>query len=99
MHNKTPTRERAREVCANIAPGEIVVFDKAYVDFEHLTDLAKRGVWWVTRAKDNMAFREVVNNHTKSHEIIIKDLFIALMDKLEGMPMRRVEVRVEVDGR
>lgn len=31
--------KRAREVCANIAAGEIFVFDKAYVDFEHLFDL------------------------------------------------------------
>ncbi len=48
--------KRAREVCAGIAPGEIVVFDKAYVDFDHLADLDARGVWWVTRAKDNMTY-------------------------------------------
>ena len=28
--------KRAREVCADIQEGEIVLFDKAYVDFEHL---------------------------------------------------------------
>jgi hypothetical protein len=35
--------KRAREVCASIAAGEIVVFDKAYVDFDHLFDLDQRG--------------------------------------------------------
>jgi hypothetical protein len=89
--------KRAREVCATIAPGEIVVFDKAYVDFDHLFDLNQRGVWWVTRAKDNMKFR-VVKNQTKGHENIIKDQIIALQGRHKGMRLRRVEAWVEVDG-
>ncbi len=57
--------KRAREVCSDIAPGEIVVFDKAYVDFKHLSDLDQRGIWWVTRSKDNMKVR-VVSTRTLS---------------------------------
>lgn len=49
--------KRAREMCAGIDAGEIVLFDKAYVDFEHLHDLDARGVFWVTRAKDNLQCR------------------------------------------
>ncbi len=90
--------KRAREVCATIAEGEIVVFDKAYVDFDHLADLDARGVWWVTRAKDNMKFR-VVGNHTRGHENIIKDQIVALQGKHKGMRLRRVEAWVEVDGK
>ena len=89
--------KRAREVCATIAAGEIVVFDKAYVDFDHLSDLNLRDVSWVTRAKDNMKFR-VLKNHTKGHENIIKDQLIALQGKHQGMKLRRVEAWVEVDG-
>lgn len=89
--------KRAREVCATILSGEIVVFDKAYVDFDHLSDLDARGVWWVTRAKDNMQFR-VVKNHSTGHENIIKDQIIALQGKHKGMKLRRVEAWVEVDG-
>ncbi len=37
--------KRVREVCAGISPGEIVVFDKAYVDFECLRDLDQREFW------------------------------------------------------
>lgn len=96
---KQHDNKRAREVCATIAPGEIVVFDKAYVDFEHLFDLNHRGVWWVTRGKDNMAFRVVVKNHTKGHENILKDQIIELKGKHKGMLLRRVEARVEVDGK
>jgi IS5 family transposase len=90
--------KRAREVCAGIADGEIVVFDKAYVDFAHLSDLDARGVQWVTRAKDNMKSR-VVKTVTKGKQNIIKDQIIALTGaKHKGMQMRRVEARVEVDG-
>src|SRR6266567_2385845 len=34
--------KRARELCAGIKAGEIVIFDKAYVDFAHLADLSLR---------------------------------------------------------
>ena len=49
--------KRAREMCAGIGAGEIVLFDKAYVDFPHLFDLNNRGIFWVTRSKDNMKSR------------------------------------------
>ncbi len=51
--------KRARELCAGIKAGEIVIFDKAYVDFAHLADLCVRRVFWVTRAKDNLRFKVV----------------------------------------
>ena len=35
--------KRAREVCAAVQAGEIVLFDKAYVDFDHLFDLLCAG--------------------------------------------------------
>jgi hypothetical protein len=88
--------KRAREVCAGIAAGEIVVFDKAYVDFDHLVDLHDRGVWWVTRAKDNMRYHAVKNLPT-GDDNIIKDQIVALKGR-KGMRVRRVEAWVEVDG-
>ena len=48
---------RARELCAGLKDGEIALLDKAYVHFDHLFDLAQRGVFWVTRAKDNFTFK------------------------------------------
>ena len=50
---------RARELCAAVQPGEIVIFDKAYLDFAHLADLSLREVFWVTRAKDHLRYRVV----------------------------------------
>ena len=76
---------------------QIVVFDKAYVDFLHLSELGARGVWWVTRAKDNLKWR-AVRNLTKGRENIVKDQVVALQGKHKGMRVRRVEAWVEVDG-
>ncbi len=87
--------KRAREVCAGIAAGEIVVFDKAYVDFDHLADLDARGVWWVTRAKDNMSFR-VRRNLVKDEGKILRDQMVQIDG---GRVVRRVEAWVEVDGK
>lgn len=89
--------KRARELCAGLKPGEIVVFDKAYVDFLHLAELEDRGVCWVSRAKDNMLFR-VKKNLLKNEGNIIKDQIIVLTGKHKGMKMRRIEAWVEVDG-
>ena len=47
--------------------GEVVVFDKAYVDFKHLTPLASRGVSWVTRSKENMLY-EVMGQQATAGE-------------------------------
>jgi len=89
---------RAREVCAGISPGEIVVFDKAYVDFEHLHDLDQREVWWVSRAKENMAYK-VKKTLTKGVKGIVKDQLIVLKSpKHKGMLLRRVEAHVEIEG-
>ena len=89
--------KRAREVCATIQSGEIVVFDKAYVDFDHLSDLNARGVWWVTRAKDNFKYH-VVKNLTTGHGGIVKDQIVSLKGRHKGMQVRRVDAWVEVDG-
>ena len=85
---------KAREVCAGIAEGEVVVFDKAYIDFEHLADLDRRGVWWVTRAKDNMSFR-VRRNLARNEGKIVRDQMVQIEN---GMVVRRVEAWVEVEG-
>ncbi len=94
--------KRAREVCAGLEEGEVVVFDKAYVDFEHLHGLDQRGVQWVTRAKDNLCCRAVRNLPVKKGGKVVKDQVVKRTgDKfkhLKGWTLRRVEAWVEVDG-
>ncbi len=88
---------RAREMCAGLQEGEIGLFDKAYIDFSHLADLDARGVWWVTRAKDNMRYRSV-KILRKNEGDIVRDEIIRLTGKHQGLELRRVEAWVEVDG-
>ncbi len=94
--------KRARELCAGLEEGEVVVFDKAYVDFEHLHDLDLRGVQWVTRAKDNFRYRALRNLPVNKGGNVVKDQIVKLTgDKfkhLKGWTLRRVEAWVEVDG-
>ena len=92
---------RAHELCAGVAAGEIVIFDKAYVDFAHLADLAMRQVWWVTRAKDNMAYRVGKKlQHRRDRNILHDDLIRLTGPAAQPYPveLRRVVALVEVDG-
>jgi len=92
--------KRAWELCAGVKSGEIVLFDKGYVDFGHLQDLDQRGVFWVTRAKDNMAY-EVVKKMPQSRDPkILADEVIVLSNPNKPSPelMRRIVAIVEVDG-
>jgi hypothetical protein len=94
---------RAREVCAGIRAGEIVIFDKAYLDFAHLWNLTQRGVFWVTRAKDDLACR-VKKKLPKSKDArILRDELIELTVHVSRRDypqvLRRIAARVEVDGR
>jgi hypothetical protein len=93
---------RARELCANIHAGEIVIFDKAYVDFDHLADLAAREVFWVTRAKDNLQCRVVRKLQDGVQGNILRDDLIALtnppVQKVYPVELRRVTAMVAVDG-
>jgi IS4 transposase len=90
---------RARELCADLKSGEIALFDKGYVDFEHLRDLDERGVFWVTRAKENMAYT-LAHRLTKPQGKIVRDEAIILNDLDKPAPelMRRVVALVPVEG-
>jgi len=92
----------AREVCADIRAGEIVTFDKAYVDFTHLFCLTDRGVFWVSRAKENMQY-EVVCEHTPKTETILRDVCIRLTGPKSARDypdeLRLIEAIVEIDGK
>ena len=93
---------RARELCAAVQPGEIVIFDKAYLDFAHLADLSLREVFWVTRAKDHLRYRVVRRLQQGSVGNILRDDAIGLRIEVSRKDypecLRRVIALVEVDG-
>lgn len=92
--------KRARELCADLKSGEIALFDKGYVDFGHLRDLDERGVFWVTRAKENLAYQVVKKMPRSKDDKILRDEIIQLKDPDKAAPelMRRIVALAEVDG-
>jgi hypothetical protein len=93
---------KAHSVCAGLESGEIAVFDKAYTDFKHLHVLTARGVWWVTRAKDNLTGRVIERLQTTDNPRILSDELIELTvfcsRRDYPQPLRRVVALVEVEG-
>jgi len=95
--------KRARELCAAIKAGEIVIFDKAYIDFAHLADLCQRMVFWVTRAKDNLCLKVVRRYQRGAVGKVLRDDLIRLTTPAsrKDFPelMRRIVALVEIDGK
>jgi hypothetical protein len=90
----------AYELCSNINAGEIVVFDKAYIDFVHLNRLNNRKVFWVTRAKDNMQYKTVKENKV-SGKVLRDDIITLTIAKTHSQypkNLRFVEALVEIKG-
>ena len=94
---------RAPALCAHLQEGEIALFDKAYVNFTHLYGLCQRGVFWVTRAKENMAYTVRKKLLKKPKGNILRDDLILLKTPKSKQQyptlMRRVEMIVIVDGK
>ncbi len=94
---------RAYEVCAGIRAGEIVIFDRAYVDFVHLWALLVRGVFWVTRTKENVQLRVVKKRLRRPQGRILRDDEVVLVtERSRGhypQRLRRVTALVEIDGK
>ncbi len=79
-----------------------MVFDMAYIDYKHLYSLTERGVFWVSRVKDNMRLRCVKRLLKKPQGRILRDDIVIIEDpgKRTDYPrkMRRITAIVEVNG-
>jgi len=93
---------KARALCAGIQPGEIVVFDMAYIDYEHLFELTGRDVFWVSRIKSSMKLRCVKRLIKKPQGRILRDDIVIIDSRLKRKTypreMRRIAARLEIDG-
>lgn len=94
---------RAAACCAHLRAGEIVIFDRAYVIFDLLSDLTARGVFWVTREKEGMNLICVKRLIRKPQGNIISDEIVTLGNpaskKKYPKKFRRVVAMVEVRGK
>ena len=97
----THDASEARRLCSGIQPGEISIFDKAYVDFSHLYELDQRGIFWVTRAKDNMAYSVVRSRPVKGTILSDEDIELTTSSSNEDFPdtIRLVTAVVQVNGK
>jgi hypothetical protein len=94
---------RMGALCSALRAGEIVIFDKAYVHFLNLFNLHQRGVFWITRAKENMAYKVHKRLQRGRRGSILRDDLIKLSGAKAraGYPevLRRVEAEVQINGK
>jgi hypothetical protein len=62
----------------DFAPGTIVAMDRGYVDYRLFARWTETGVWFVTRAKDNMDYRVVKRRPVPERGPVLKDQEIIL---------------------
>jgi hypothetical protein len=93
---------RVREVCAGLRRGEIVLFDKGYHWFSHLWELTTRGVFFVTRAREDLRFKVSKRLKCADNSPIVADELVVNTGRwangdYKGV-LRRVRARVQVNG-
>lgn len=90
----------ADELTKDMKGGDILLADRAYVDFQFLHNLTARDVLWVLRQKVNMLY-EVVERREVSGDIISDEIVrLTAANTAEKYPQtfRRVRAIVEVNG-
>lgn len=91
---------RADVLCAGMATGDVLLGDRAYVDFRFLAGLDARGVFFVLRSKKNMVYAAVKSLPCKGK--ILRDELIrpngqTTATNYPGV-LRMITALVEVDG-
>ena len=94
---------KVRLLCAGLKRGEIVLFDKGYHLLAHFWELNERGVFFVTRPKDDLRCRRVRCRPLPLHQprvLADEDIRLTGDHSQHDYPgvMRRVTARVCVDG-
>ena len=90
----------ADELTKDMKGGDILLADRAYVDFLFLHNLTARDVFWVLRQKVNMLY-EVVERREASGNIISDEVVrLTAANTAEKYPQtfRRIQAVVEVNG-
>ena len=80
--------------------GDILLADRAYVDFGFLHGLTAREVYWVLRQKDGMRYEAVESREASGGILSDKTVRLTAADTAKKHPetLRRVRALVEVDG-
>lgn len=92
---------RARELCAGLRAGEIVLFDRGYHELTHLWDLTGRGVFFVTRPRTHLLFKVVQRRRCTDQKILAdEEIVLTGRHSRKDFParMRRVRALVLIEG-
>lgn len=93
---------RAQALCAGLKDGDVLLADRAHVDLAFLYDLSPRGVFFVSREKENMVF-EVLQQRADLPARILADETVRMNRKGSQekypAPLRRITALVEVEGK
>ena len=79
--------------------GSILLVDKAYIDFQWLSQLNMNSRFFVTRAKKNMSFKVVKDLLLESQSGVVSDQIIALSNDKYPETMRLVTFKDVVNGK
>ena len=94
---------RAEALCEGLRDGDILLADRAYVDFGFLWNLTVRGVFFVLRSKKNMRYEVVGDLPKGTDKTVISDQTVqpALKKSSAAYPdtLRLVTALVEVAGK
>ena len=93
---------RAEALCTELKSGDVVVADRAYTDFDFLSGLNERGIFFVVRQRKNMRMKVKQSRARADKRILSDETVVPELEKSAGLypqPLRRIVARVEVDGR
>ncbi len=93
---------RSKLLADGLKKGDILLADKAYVEFGFLHNLNERGVFFVLRSKDNMCFNIIEEREINNPKILSDDIIeLTGLNTLKKYPsfLRRITAYVEIDGK
>ena len=95
-HTGPPFYKPYSLVLAQFPKGSILAIDRGYVDYEQFARWTESGIFFVTREKDNAAYRVIEKREVPDRKSIIKDQLIKLTgyESIKTCPhaLRRIEV-------
>jgi hypothetical protein len=93
---------KVRLLCASLQAGEIVLFDKGYHQLAHFWELTQRGLFFVTRPKEDLRFKIIRHRPRPANARVLADdeIMMSGHHSQADYPrrLRRVTARVVVDG-
>lgn len=103
----TITASKTSDIAAaramRFAPGSIIVCDKGYTDFAWYKALTKKGIFFVTRARDNLRFVVLKDHDTPPHDGLRFDQTVRMTGhrptRIALAPLRRVGWRDAETGK